>query len=88
MRSTTMEWAVPETDSKLLASKSLRQLSEEVLERFLRDVPEPRRTEMLAQARQELGAVLSLAPLSIDAVEEVGIRASLAAGFGATYGEA
>jgi len=78
---------VTKANADVLVSKSLRQLSEEVLERFLLDVPEPTRTSMLDQARREIGTLLCLAPTSIDVVEEVKIRASLAAGFGATYGD-
>jgi hypothetical protein len=76
---------VPKNRTEMVTAGCLTRVAEEVVERFVRGVPEPDRSAMLREVRKQLGTVLCAAPTSIHPVKDMDIRAGIAAALGATY---
>jgi hypothetical protein len=78
---------MPQSRDAVIERSILDWLAEEVMYRFLRDVPEGERHLRMEEVREQLGRVLCTAPIKGDPVAEVMLRADIAAAFAATYRE-
>ncbi|WP_426954281.1 hypothetical protein [Muricoccus radiodurans] len=79
--------ALSADEAELLERGLLEWVAEDVLERLSKSVPPDQRDALLALARAQMGRVLCTAVPQGDPVEDVMIRANLAAAFRATYDE-